>query len=1195
MVDFLSNDFTRVQDQEEEAIMPTSPTPITQTPQIDFLSNNFERPQQAKAKTSAADIDFLSNDFTRVTPMDTEEYGIDTGASLKKDDLKRPEHIRKIRTYMEARSGYRYGVNGTMTDDEVVDDFVTHRRNFETNIVSTAGEVRFITNATEEQKAAANEAYQLYDQLGSVFTNDGFFGAVDGVKDYMVAAVTDPSNYLGLLTGGAAKAGAFGGSAAAKQLVKKAAAEAGRKALKNGATREAAKKAGQEAAEKAITRFTVAEVKGEAAEKAIRRVAELERNMFLSQAKRKASQEVLKADAKKRGTKALAYTTAGDALVAMAQDYSLQSLMLDVGAQEEYSALQTGFSSLFGAVGGGAQLIGGKFAGSSGLDQTVDTLGASMRRTAAEEEVGAVIAKAKPLLDEASQEKASKVIKEGVVEWKKKWQLGRAASENQTTEADLLKFILLGADGKGVKGGLAKVYRESGHKLPKGVHTADVMSNAVRFMPQKELAEINKLLEGTHMNLGDMTHTSGTLGNMIASEANRAGTILNVFAQTKRAIDMNVVRAGSILDDATASVIETEAEAINRTRTKPFAYGQNLWRRMLVSSPATTAVNVAGFSNFYLGSTLADLFSGTAMTLAGLTKTGAQRTEYLRVGKVYRGMVAQKMRYLADPFTTHDAYLAFLKENDDVSKVLFETVSGGVERSAVRYGMDADGKWYNNAEKLVTGANKWTGVRVQDTFTKSQMFMTEMDKYLRINKNTTLEAVINGGDTALIDDDIIGAALDTTMKSVFSKDYTTDDQLLGGAAKWVEGLSNLPGLGTILPFGRFFNNVIATTYQWSIGGAVPVMQAIANSEKRNLTTLEAASRSLVGITGLMLAAQYDEERSRKGLGVTEVDIGGGQVSDMQNVYPFSAFLVAGRALRLYKEEGSIPKEVKEALLKQAAIGQVAKDAQFGNDLNSILSMLSDDEDTRGASIDAFYKMAGNMTAGFTRPLDAVNRAVGFINGSDVAKDVRQATGGKVYSQSATKYVDNIIEAFSGDVDAITGTELRVATRGGPVQDANPAARIAGVTIKPPQTAAELAYAMAEMLPYTANERSKNPAYDKAFTTLLQPLLEKQAKILFAEGNFKKATVDQRRVMLRGALSKAKADVTKYVNSSVAGNTSIEAMRKKALTSGSKEARRAASRMLEDRGVTGKVKELNFKELQLYLTHVKNYDKFYSNK
>lgn len=1189
MVDWVNDSFTPMRDEDEdEAIRPAPQAPV------DFLNDSFlpDRPTEA-----APTVDWLNDSFVPERKQDViaeeDEVGVDTGAKLKKDDLLRPENLEKIRNYMVARSGARYAESGTMTDEELVDDFVTKRRRFNTNIASTAGEVRFISKATEEQKAAAKEAYELYDQLGSVFVNDGFFGAVDGVKDYIFAAATDPSNYLGLLTGGAAKVGAFGGSAAAKKLVRKAAAEAGRAALKSGATREAAEKASKEAAEAAISQFTAANVKSEAATKAVKRVADLEYNIVLGQARRRASQEVYKADAKKRGRRALMATTAGDALIAMGQDYTIQGLMLDVGAQEEYSALQTGFSSLFGAVGGGAQLIGGRFVGDSGLGEVEATLGGSTKRAEVQENVAATIAKAKPLLDKEAQEKASKVIKESVLDWKKKWELGRAASQNVTTEADLLKLILLGEDGKGINGGLAKVYRDHGKKLPKGIHTADVMSNTVRFMSQKDLDAVNEALKGTHLTLGDMAHTKESLGNLIASEANRAGSILNVFSQTKRAIDMAVVQGSDILDAATAGVVAREAEASQRA--KPLEYGQNLWRRLLVSSPATTAVNVAGFGQYYVGSTLADLFSGTAMTLAGLTKTGPKRAEYLRVGKVYRSMVAQKMRYLRDPFTTHDAYMEFLKQNDDVSKVLFETVSGGVERSAVRFGMDPDSKFFRNAEKLVDGANKWTGVRIQDTFTKSQMFMSEMDKYLRINKDTTLQDVINGGDVSLIDNDVIGAALDTTMKSVFSKDYTTDDQLLNGAAKLVENFSNVPGLGTVLPFGRFFNNVVATSYQWSVGGAVPVMQAIWRADKRNITTVEAASRSLVGVTGLILAMQNDEEKQRKGLAATEVEVGGGEVADMKNMFPLSMWLVAGRIGNLYRKGETIPAELQQLMLEQVAVGQLAKDAQFGNDLNSIISLLSDDEDTRAASFDALYKMGGNFAAGVTRPLDAINRAVGFINDSDVARDVRQETGAKVFTISATKYIDNIVEAFSTDIDAITGEELRVATRPGPLQDANPAARIAGIVIKPPQTSTELAFAMSEMLPYTANERSKNPTYDKVFNTLLQPMLEKAAENLMKGGKFKEASIDQRRLMLRGEMSRIKADLREYMKNTPENNMAIESMRRKAAAAGSKEARAAAKRHLEKQGSAAAIKAMGYKELQEYLEYVKAYDEYWSGK
>ena len=95
-----------------------------------------------------------------------------------------------------------------LSADEVVEDFVDHMRYFNANTVSTAGEVRFISKADEKRKKKAEKAYRIYDQLGNVFVNDGAMGAVDGVKDYIYAAATDPTNYLGLVTGGVGRAAA---------------------------------------------------------------------------------------------------------------------------------------------------------------------------------------------------------------------------------------------------------------------------------------------------------------------------------------------------------------------------------------------------------------------------------------------------------------------------------------------------------------------------------------------------------------------------------------------------------------------------------------------------------------------------------------------------------------------------------------------------------------------------------------------------------------------------------------------------------------------------------------------------------------------------------------------------------------------------------------------------------------------------
>jgi hypothetical protein len=65
----------------------------------------------------------------------------------------------------------------------------------------------------------------------------------------------------------------------------------------------------------------------------------------------------------------------------------IQNVMLDAGAQEEYSMLQTGFSSALGLVGGGAQLVGGKLKGVSGLKDTKGKLVAGKRKAELEADI----------------------------------------------------------------------------------------------------------------------------------------------------------------------------------------------------------------------------------------------------------------------------------------------------------------------------------------------------------------------------------------------------------------------------------------------------------------------------------------------------------------------------------------------------------------------------------------------------------------------------------------------------------------------------------------------------------------------------------------------------------------------------------------------------------------------------------------
>ena len=677
------------------------------------------------------------------------------------------------------------------------------------------------------------------------------------------------------------------------------------------------------------------------------------------------------------------------------------------------------------------------------------------------------------------------------------------------------------------------------------------------------------------------------------------------MSQVRRTIDGGVVAGNEILKETLNSkeLRDTlESEFAVARKAKRFSYGQNVWKRMLVSSPATTSANVMGFGQFFSGQVVADTMSSGLLMVGAAGRYGIGdfkgAEKLVKQAKVYSQIQAQKMKNFADPFTTHDAYMKMMQEikdetgKSDIQGLLFETVAGGVERSAKRFGMDPNDPYYKNIERVTNASMNITGVRIQDTFTKSQMFMTELDKYLRLKKEVSLKTILKEGRLEEIDDDVIGAAIDTTLRSVFSKDYTTKDQALGEVAKFVEKASNTPGLGTIIPFGRFMNNVVATAYQWGPASLLPAAARIAKDG--DIQSVEAMSRALVGTAGIGTAMLYSEKQEKQGLAFNEINTGGGTIIDVRNVFPMSAFLAIGRAANLRRKGEPVPKELVQEVGNQLAIGQVARDAQFANDLFNIMDMMVNAEGgDRSRGLEALYKSAGNISAGFTRPLDAANRMVGFLTDTDTAKDVRQAKGGAVFTQSATKYFDNILEVLIGESDTITGEKLRVATRQGDVYDANPLARILGINVKKGRTAAEKVYSLSELQTWTADQRGKIPMYDRIFNESLAPMLEpKMTRLLkderFTEGKGLPAgasLLQYRRDRVKFELQEARKETRKmldyYENPGF-----MDRLRYKAYTKGTKEQQKEAFKYMKRNGVsTTDVREFNFRELNMYNSYI----------
>ena len=1118
----------------------------------------------------------------RRTPDIEEDFYIDKNVTLKKDDLKEGQNLDKIRRYMIGRKGVAYK---NKSAEETVEDFVQHMRYFNANSVSTTGELRFINKADDKMKKTARDAYLIYEQLGNVFQNDGAMGAVDGVKDYIFAAAKDPTNYLGLITGGVGRLLAGSYTVAGKKVIKEAVKRAGLQAARDGANatqiRKAAEKAGRLAARRAAKAGLSKNQSSKAAEKVTQEVTKEGRRKAAISGMKAKQQELFD---KASGT-ALKATIVGDAGFAMLQDSLAQNTLMEAGAQELYSKSQTAFSSLLGGVAGAAQLGFGKFRGVSGLEEPTNTL---------EDISKAVIESNSPILSKKAGKEATKQILKDVEDWNTKVEKGLKL-ETAVMPSELFSTIMLGPDGKG---GLAKLMHDRGMKIHSNKLTADVVTNVVRFLPEEDLININKAMgKYTNLTLGEVADTqSVNLKNLIAKDASEGGKILNVLSQTKNIVNSGIVAAGSrakrTLED---DIAEATKEVDQMDKSQPLKYGQSVWKRLLVSSPATTMINVAGFAQYYVGQSMADLFNFGMLSFKALAQSSYDTTaarETMRQARAYTQIQAQKFRNLLDPYTTHDSYMRFLSEanNEATRKKLFETMSGGVEVQADRYGINPDSKLFRNIEAGANAASNISGVRIQDSFTKSQMFMTEMDKYMRINKGKTLkEAMIAGDEPEL---EVIQGALDGTLKSVFSKDYTNAEQpeLLRTAAKMAETFSNTPGFGTLLPFGRFFNNVIATAYQWSFLSTPENFFRFGRNmfkKEPEATELDAFARFAVGNTALIMSMQYDEERREQKLGTYEVDVGGGTIVDAKNTYPFSLWLAAGRVLNTMRNGEQVSPDLQREIGTQLAVGQLARDTQFANDINNMLDVLTNvDIDKRAAAIDGLYKVGGNFAAGFTRPLDVLNKAVGFATGTDTAKDVRQAEGINTFTQTSTKYIDNIIEAFIDKTDTITGEELSVATRQGEVYDANPFARMFGLTIKPAKTATETVYSMADMAPWKASERTNIPAYDKIFNGMLAPMLETYTQDLLNDPKFEQANIKQKRGMLKKRLSDVKAMVRESMDRGYAGYQGSVLNKATSLTRRfNKETRRQALQMMrEDYGITGQLEDLSFRELELFMRY-----------
>ena len=1187
--------------------------------------------EDTDVKTRPSKVEVDEKEFDLFADDDDEEEDeivepiptTDKDKGLKVDEVVANEKfVDRIRDYMIDRKGKQFI---SMDSDKVVDRFINHMRYFNTNEGFTIDEARYISMADDEKKARAGEAYKIYDKLGNVFVNDGLYGAVDGVFDYLGAIASSPSTYLGF---GVGKALTLGAGKLGTQAVKKMASDAVRKTLKEAAEKGLSKEARNELVMKA---------KDDIIHKAV--IGRTKRNVGI--------------------------TGALDASVAGGQDYMLQTdVLMESEAQEVYSPLQTGLSMLGSGLGTGLsiysipKITGADKRGTSGnivekiekankvkqteikdekLRQQLNKKYLSQLKKNAEKldtetptefeivlkSKKAELKTAKSALDKANRRigqlkrlknptkkhleeleklkervkpnsnlKKSGVDNDLVKDVKrleadvKKFEKSKVKApisyegfpelvaegkklNEVPLDASVIKFLLGKSEDSPLEKNIVELAEEAGAKFRANMNAAQKFALSFKYLDQEVIDEVSDLTkEKFGIWLGDALDTSvnaTTIGHRIALSASTAGEILESFKLVQNKQDKALVKGyadalkeGKITADDIAKEVEAETR-FGRTalpKGNKVGYAQNVWKRLLVSAPSTTAANVYGFGQYYLANSVAEVLQGGVYFLTG----------DVAKSKALFDLQVRKFKNLVDPYSTLDTFNALLKTDDAFGKFLTETIAGGVQKAQNRYGFPEGDKLLNNIEKTTKAAQAISLVNMQDSLTKSQMLVNSIDKYLRLQKNKTFDQVLEEGNLVDIDQDVMDRALGETLRSVFAEDYTqskTFGGLAGNLAKVVETASNSPGIGFVLPFGRFMNNVVATAYQWNpvTGGMEMAAALMSNRPDKKLRATEAFSRATVGGAALAYAMDFQEEQQKKGYAYNELDTGTGEVTDITNVFPLSLLMIAGRVGMKMRNGETVDRDLANEFGKQIAIGQAATDLQFGNDISRILTLaFNEDPEFKGNTLPTLLEglsyTSGNIVAGATRPLDVINKTFGYalaeVSPYDVTPQVdkRLAKGaGEKFGYNATKYVDNIIEGVASVVNGKTvllGDELRVAAREGSIFDPSPYRTFTGQRIKQARTNANIVFGMVDKPEWKTGLYTGVPEYDRVANKIIAPLIEQESEMLLKDESFINGDGDFKRNKVNKMLTEVKSRVNNYLSAIPESEAGLNYRKKKLL-------------------------------------------------
>lgn len=920
-------------------------------------------------------------------------------------------------------TGLRLTVTDDMSDEEVYEMWQNWQRSFHGGqTVTLTAETAFIAGLSDEEKAYLGAQYTMFDKSPNIFSSEVGWGEMfDGTFDYVRAALYDPTTVVSL---GVGRALTMGGTKASGLALR-------------------------ESMKKALHRQIANGLRGVAAKEAVRKE-------FRNTIVKETTSNVLK-------------YSAVDFVANVGGDALLQRNLMATGAQEEYSALQTGVAALATIAIPAVMATSAGFKAVGRSEKAPDFM-----RTAVD------ISDFKELPPEEITRLLRERIDYNVVttqfsesiqniadnpnlykEWSRVEMDERSALNGvdlSNLEKAFFRSIMFGASD-GSQNGFAQTMQQAGlFWVPRSEQDTitTFVGDVLTWVPDELIADYVsafaknvgdfdvKVLKGLNIESLSDIKTGKELAALWQARQSEVGSRLWDSSELKRMLGRTVDEAAETSDDSLSKQTLTidlldnllaQAKETPKERTNRIGYVGSLFKSTLTATPATTGVNLKGFAAISAMNTMSDVIAGALNLGVGGTRKlfggGPEANLLIQQGMgSITGAARRGVNFLGAGDTMNSAR-AFLELNPEAAAALSRDLGGDSGASAGEatiktFGLNPESRLNRSLEGTRDFIQTVSGVKLQDELTKQLAFMSHLDQYTREFYGVSYNRFMEDEKLGFIEmmspryqETVVANALDRTLRETGNKSFLRKQQVGTNVplevAKAVERFSagGLGGAGSfILPFGKWFNTSTAILGDYAgVNLARYTAKRMAGGpgaviSSERLSTLTA--KAAVGWGGVMYLSTLKEENVRKGLPASVHRRSDGSLVDLSREYPDYLYNLFGQAFAHKRLDGEVP----EGLRKEISTQLVGNTLRSGDEFFTFLNEVVEGEVGLGDGLDAMLDATASIAAGFSRPLDPINSALKVVRNDFEEPD--RNTSGDTWTdwervKKATRYVDQFFE------------------------------------------------------------------------------------------------------------------------------------------------------------------------------------------